>query len=220
MSAQRQARTDAWVPVPAPDPDRLGKRVFDVVGSGALLVLTAPVLAGAAIAIKATSPGPVFFRQARVGRGECHFNVLKLRTMVVDQERVVDLRLIESLARDGVLAKSEDDPRITRVGRFLRRTSIDELPQLWNVFVGDMSLIGPRPLIPFMLEPYPDLRRARSVVRPGITGLWQVSKRSDNTTAIGMADADLEYVARPGFRRDFAILVRTVPAILKGSGAM
>ena len=133
---------------------------------------------------------------------------------------MIDIARIEALARDGVLAKSEDDPRITRAGRFLRRTSIDELPQLWNVLTGDMSLIGPRPLIPFMLAPYPELRRVRCTVRPGLTGLWQVSTRSDNTTALAMADADLEYIATRSLRGDLSILVRTVPAILKGSGAM
>ena len=147
--------------------------------------------------------------------------VVKLRTMVVNHAKVIDIARVEALARDGVLAKSEDDPRITRVGRFLRRTSIDELPQLWNVLAGDMSLIGPRPLIPFMLEPYPELRRDALHRAPRASpGLWQVSTRSDNTTALAMADADLEYIATRSLRGDMSILVRTVPAILKGSGAM
>ena len=162
----------------------------------------------------------MLFRQERVGRDESIFMMIKFRTMIVNQAKVIDLAAVEARAKDGVLTKMEDDPRITRVGKFLRRTSIDELPQLWNVVQGDMSLIGPRPLIPFMLAPYPDLRRARSMVRPGLTGLWQVSIRSDNTTALGMADADLEYVANHNLRSDMKILWRTVPAILKGSGAM
>ena len=140
--------------------------------------------------------------------------------MVVDHSKVVDLVRVEALERQGVLTKSENDPRVTRIGKLLRRTSIDELPQLWNVLRGDMGLVGPRPLLPFMLAPYPELRRARSAVRPGLTGLWQVSKREDNTSALSMSDEDLEYVATRSVAGDFAIIMRTVPAILRGSGAV
>jgi lipopolysaccharide/colanic/teichoic acid biosynthesis glycosyltransferase len=133
---------------------------------------------------------------------------------------VIDLVEVEALEREGVLSKSENDPRVTRVGKWLRRTSIDELPQLWNVFRGDMALVGPRPLLPFMLEPYPDLRRVRCAVRPGLTGLWQVSKREDNTSALSMAREDLEYVATRSVSGDVRIMARTVPAIVRGSGAV
>lgn len=197
-----------------------GKRAIDLIAASAILVLVSPVLLVAAIAIRLTSRGPVLFRQERVGRNESIFMMIKFRTMIVNQAKVIDIAAVEARAREGVLTKMEDDPRITRVGRFLRRTSIDELPQLWNVVQGDMSLIGPRPLVPFMLEPYPELRRVRSMVRPGLTGLWQVSTRSDNTTALGMADADLDYVANHNLRVDMKIVARTVPAIIKGSGAM
>jgi exopolysaccharide production protein ExoY len=220
MNAQREVAADAVVVAPSSLFGDACRRMIDVVGAGLLLVLLSPVLAAAAIAVRITSRGPILFWQERVGKDERIFMVVKLRTMVVNHARVIDIARIEALARDGVLAKSEDDPRITRVGRFLRRTSIDELPQLWNVLTGDMSLIGPRPLIPFMLAPYPELRRVRCTVRPGLTGLWQVSTRSDNTTALAMADADLEYIATRSLRGDLSILVRTVPAILKGSGAM
>ena len=220
MNAQREVAADAVVVAPSSLLGDACRRMIDVAGAGLLLVLFSPVLAAAAIAIWITSRGPVLFWQERVGKGERIFMVVKLRTMVVNHAQVIDIARVEALARDGVLAKSEDDPRITRVGRFLRRTSIDELPQLWNVLTGDMSLIGPRPLIPFMLAPYPELRRVRCTVRPGLTGLWQVSTRSDNTTALAMADADLEYIATRSLRGDLSILARTVPAILKGSGAM
>jgi exopolysaccharide production protein ExoY len=220
MNAQREVAAEAVVVAPSSLLGDAVRRVIDVVGAAVLLVLVSPVLLAAAIAVWVTSRGPVLFWQERVGKDERIFMVVKMRTMVVNHAKVIDIARVEALAKDGVLAKSENDPRITRVGRFLRRTSIDELPQLWNVLTGDMSLIGPRPLIPFMLAPYPELRRVRCMVRPGLTGLWQVSTRSDNTTALAMADADLEYIATRSLRGDLSILVRTVPAILKGSGAM
>jgi len=220
VQTQRQVPVGASSTATAEPPRRAGKRLFDIVASGSLLVVVSPLLAVAALAIRLTSRGPVLFRQERVGAEEQPFAVLKLRTMVVDQERVVDLTQVQALEREGVLTKFEDDPRVTRVGRVLRRTSVDELPQLWNVLVGEMSLVGPRPLLPFMLEPYPALRRARCAVRPGLTGLWQVSQRNDNTTALGMAAADLQYISEPSVRQDALILLRTVPALIKGTGAM
>jgi Sugar transferases involved in lipopolysaccharide synthesis len=196
------------------------KRVTDVVGAGLALVLFSPVLAIAALFVRLTSRGPALFWQERIGKDETIFRVVKFRTMVVDHSKVVDLVRVEALEQQGVLTKLENDPRVTRIGKVLRRTSIDELPQLWNVLRGDMGLVGPRPLLPFMLEPYPELRRARSAVRPGLTGLWQVSKREDNTSAMSMADEDLEYVTTRSVAGDLAIIVRTVPAILRGSGAV
>src|SRR6476660_2038941 len=145
MNAQREVAAEAVVVAPSSLLGDACRRMIDVVGAGLLLLVLSPVLAAAAIAIWITSRGPVLFWQERVGKGERIFMVVKLRTMVVNHAQVIDIARVEALARDGVLAKSEDDPRITRVGRFLRRTSIDELPQLWNVLTGDMSLIGPRP---------------------------------------------------------------------------
>ena len=150
----------------------------------------------------------MFFWQERCGKDETIFRVVKLRTMVVDHAQVIDLVRVEALERQGVLTKSDDDPRVTAVGKFLRRTSIDELPQLWNVLRGDMSLVGPRPLLPFMLEPYPELRAARGVVKPGLTGLWQVSARDDNTNAWSMAREDLEYVATRSVAGDMSIMLQ------------
>jgi lipopolysaccharide/colanic/teichoic acid biosynthesis glycosyltransferase len=196
------------------------RRLVDIVGAGAALVVLSPILLVAAALVRLTSKGPALFWQERYGKDETTFQVVKFRTMVVDQAAVIDLVEVEALEREGVLSKSENDPRVTRVGKWLRRTSIDELPQLWNVFRGDMALVGPRPLLPFMLEPYPDLRRVRCAVRPGLTGLWQVSKREDNTSALSMAREDLEYVATRSVSGDVRIMARTVPAIVRGSGAV
>ena len=196
------------------------RRLIDIVGAGVLLIVFSPILLGAALLVRLTSKGPAFFWQDRYGKNESIFRVVKLRTMVIDQGNVIDLVRVEELERNGVLTKSENDPRVTRIGKFLRRTSIDELPQLWNVLCGDMALVGPRPLLPFMLAPYPELRRVRCAVRPGLTGLWQVSKREDNTSALSMADEDLEYVATRSVLGDVSIMMRTIPAILRGSGAV
>ena len=210
---------------PYPDPtarpvtDAL-QRVIDVIGSAVLLVLVSPMLLGAALVVRITSRGPAFFWQDRYGRDEALFRVVKLRTMVVDQAKVIDLVRVEELERVGVLSKSENDPRVTAVGKFLRRSSIDELPQLWNILRGDMSLVGPRPVPRFMLDIYPDLRRVRCAVRPGLTGLWQVNQRSANTSAMQMADEDLEYIATRSTVGDLRIILRTVPAVIKGSGAI
>lgn len=196
------------------------RRTLDIIGASVALVVLSPVLAVSALLVRLTSKGPALFWQERIGKDEKIFRVVKFRTMVVDHSKVVDLVRVEALEQQGVLTKLDNDPRVTRVGKVFRRTSIDELPQLWNVVRGDMALVGPRPLLPFMLEPYPELRRVRSAVRPGLTGLWQVSKREDNTSALSMADEDLAYVATRSVLGDFAIMMRTVPAILRGSGAM
>lgn len=195
----------------------VAKRTFDLVLSTVALVFAAPVLLIAAIAIKVTSPGPVLFRQVRVGRDGEPINVLKLRTMVVDAEA----RLAELMAQnesDGPLFKMKEDPRITNVGRFLRKLSIDEIPQLWNVVRGDMSLVGPRPALAREVEEWGEELHERLRVRPGITGMWQVSGRSDT----GFAEyqrLDLFYVDNWSILIDLGILLRTVPAVLTGRGA-
>lgn len=195
----------------------VAKRTFDTVLSGIALVLTAPILLVASVAIKVTSPGPVLFRQVRVGRDGEPFYVLKLRTMVVDaEERLAEL--LEQNESDGPLFKMRHDPRITRVGRILRKLSIDELPQLWNVVRGDMSLIGPRPALPREVAEWGDELHERLRVRPGITGMWQVSGRSDS----GFEEyqrLDLFYVDNWSILIDIGILLRTVPAVITGRGA-
>jgi exopolysaccharide biosynthesis polyprenyl glycosylphosphotransferase len=195
------------------------KRVLDVIGSIALIVLFAPVMVATAIAVKVNSKGPIFFHQARAGRRNRSFNLIKFRSMYVDAEqRKADFdRMNES--DDGVMFKIRDDPRVTRVGRVLRRFSIDELPQLFNVLKGDMSLVGPRPLIfseAEALEERWHLRR--SELRPGITGPWQVYGRSQSPFQ-EMVRFDYQYVAGWSLARDVELLLETLPAVLSGRGA-
>lgn len=196
---------------------RSGKRLFDLLGSAALLLVSAPVMLAVALAIKLDDGGPVFFRQVRVGRHGEPIEMLKFRSMVVDAEqRLAELR--QRNESDGVLFKMAEDPRITRVGRFIRRTSLDEFPQFINVLRGEMSLVGPRPALPDEVAQYEPHVRRRLDVRPGITGLWQVSGRSDlpweETVRL-----DLYYVDNWSMVQDFSILARTVRAVVDSSGA-
>jgi exopolysaccharide biosynthesis polyprenyl glycosylphosphotransferase len=187
------------------------KRGLDLVLSGLGLVLSAPVLAVCAVAIKLSDRGPVFFRQQRVGQDGKPFTILKLRTMVVDAEaRLADL--IDKNQRDGVLFKLSDDPRVTKIGRFLRAMSIDELPQLINVARGDMSLVGPRPALPIEVAQFDEELLARQRVRPGITGLWQVEAR-DSTSFQAYQRLDLFYVENWSVSLDLAILLSTVQTV-------
>lgn len=196
---------------------RAGKRAFDLAGAALGIVLLAPVFGLVALAIRVDDGGPVLFRQTRVGRGGAPFSICKFRTMCVDAEqRLADLRTRNDGA--GPLFKLHDDPRVTRVGRFLRRTSLDELPQLWNVLVGTMSLVGPRPALPSEVERYRDFDDRRLLVTPGITGLWQVSGRSDLDWAEGVR-LDQYYVENWSFLHDVVILARTLPSVLRSRGA-
>jgi exopolysaccharide biosynthesis polyprenyl glycosylphosphotransferase len=194
------------------------KRIFDFVVSLVLIILLAPALLITAILVKLTSPGPVLFFQKRLGLNKRRFSICKFRTMVPDAEK--RMNEIEHLNEvSGPVFKIKNDPRITPVGRFLRKTSIDELPQLFNVLKGDMSLVGPRPLPVRDYEGFnEDWQRRRFSVRPGITCLWQVGGRSSIAFEKWMA-LDLEYIDRWSLWLDFQILLRTIPAILKGSGA-
>ena len=195
------------------------KRMLDILGSAALLLLFSPVILATAIAIKLESPGPVLFRQPRAGRGNKSFNLIKFRSMYVDAEqRKAELDALNE-ADDGVMFKIREDPRITKVGHFIRRFSIDELPQLFNVLRGEMSLVGPRPLIfreTAHLEERWHLRRLE--LRPGITGPWQVYGRSDSPFQ-EMVRFDYQYVAGWSLARDIELLLATLPAVLSGRGA-
>jgi len=195
------------------------KRAFDLVGSLTLILFLGPVMVAAAAAVRLSSPGPVFFRQKRWGRAGVQFNCWKFRTMHTGQDRLVDPATVRRLQDQGVLLKLKNDPRVTRVGAFLRQTSIDELPQLFNVLMGDMSLVGPRPLMLHMLEPYPDLCEARGQVRPGITGLWQISAREQNENAQQMAQYDLAYIRDFSLWADLKIMARTPSVVLFRRGA-
>ena len=194
------------------------KRFVDIVGSGVGMVLLSPVFLGIAAAVKFTSPGPVFFTQIRVGRYGRHFRFYKFRSMRQDAEALKANLLAQNESKDGVIFKMKDDPRITRVGKFLRRTSLDELPQLWNVFIGDMSLVGPRPPVPKEVQEYTLEDRKRLDVIPGITCLWQIKGRSD-IPFHEQVRLDKEYIRAPGVWKDLKILLKTIPAIIGGKGA-
>ena len=196
---------------------RTVKRVIDIVGSAVLLIVIAPVMLAIALMIWLTSKGPVLFRQERVGEGGRRFEILKFRTMRVDAE---DHRhAIEDLNEaDGPVFKIRQDPRVTGIGRPLRRWSLDELPQLLNVLRGDMSLVGPRPPLPSEVETYNVWELQRLEAKPGLTCIWQVSGRSevDFRTWVEM---DLEYIATWSLVLDLVLLAKTVPAVLKRDGA-
>ena len=195
----------------------IAKRIFDVTASTCILILSAPVMIAAAVAIKFTSRGPVFFRQTRVGRDGQPFTMLKLRTMVADAEQqLADLADLNEA--DGPLFKIADDPRITRVGRVLRKLSIDELPQLTSVISGQMSLVGPRPALPNEVALWDEATKERLRVLPGLTGLWQVSGRSDASFE-SYKRLDLYYVDNWSLRHDMMICLRTIPVVIGGRGA-
>ncbi len=193
----------------------IAKRTFDIVVASSLLVVTAPVLAAVAIAIKATSRGPVFFRQTRVGRNGEHFTMVKLRSMVADAEaRKAELAALNE--SDGPLFKMSHDPRITTVGRFIRKTSIDELPQLVAVIKGEMSMVGPRPALPSEVAEWDSLTCERLRVLPGLTGLWQVSGRSEWSFE-QYKRLDLYYVDNWSLMHDLLICLRTVGVVISGN---
>lgn len=200
----------------APAVDGLAKRAFDVVVAATLLLLLAPVLLMAALAIVVETRGPVLYRQRRIGRDGVPFRMLKLRSMVEGADTML-IDLADRNESDGLLFKIANDPRVTRVGRIIRRLSIDEVPQLVNVLRGDMSIVGPRPL-PVDPDDFGEHDRRRLAARPGITGPWQVAGRSQ----LGYADMvalDLAYLRECSLATDLRILVRTVPAVLRGAGA-
>jgi exopolysaccharide biosynthesis polyprenyl glycosylphosphotransferase len=193
------------------------KRAFDLAISTTILVLTLPLLMLAGLAIKLTSPGPVFFSQRRIGRDGRPFDIHKLRTMVVDAEDRLD-EVLDLNETSGTLFKIKDDPRITRVGRILRKTSLDELPQLLNVLRGEMSLVGPRPALPREVETWDRSLHNRLRVQPGITGMWQVHGRSGDDHDSTYAQLDLYYVDNWTIVTDLAILARTIPVVLSSKG--
>ncbi len=199
---------------------RIGKRILDLALGVPLLLLAAPFIGIAWASIRLTSPGPGFFYQDRVGRHGRLFPCYKLRSMYVDQDRLIDMDAVQRSEAEGILVKMEDDPRVTRIGQMIRKGSIDELPQLWNVVRGDMSLVGPRPLVPYMVAPYPDLNTLRCLVKPGITGEWQVKARDDNSTLSGMVMHDFRYIENCNFRNDLSLLLMTIPVVLSTKGAL
>jgi exopolysaccharide biosynthesis polyprenyl glycosylphosphotransferase len=196
---------------------RVAKRLFDIVVSGALVILTSPLMLIVAILIKTDNRGPVLFKQERVGIEGNPFGMLKFRSMVVDAERRLS-ELVDRNEGNGVLFKIKDDPRITRVGGILRKYSLDELPQLFNILGGSMSLVGPRPPLPREVEAYEHDVRRRLLVKPGLTGLWQVSGRS-NLSWQDSVRLDLYYVENWSLAGDLVIILRTVRAVFHSTGA-
>lgn len=199
------------------DYQRLVKRVFDLAVGGVLTLLLLPVMGAAALAIKLGSPGPALFRQKRVGENGCLFEMFKLRSMVVGAEEMQD-RVNAFNGEGEVLHKRRDDPRVTRVGRFIRRWSIDELPQLFNVLKGDISMVGPRPELPWLVGEYEPWQRKRFAVPQGITGWWQVNGRSDKVMHLH-TDEDLFYIQNYSLWLDIYILLKTPWVVLRGKGA-
>jgi exopolysaccharide biosynthesis polyprenyl glycosylphosphotransferase len=202
------------------------KRIIDIVGSVLLLCLLAPVFALIALVIKLDSKGPVVFRQMRVGRQGELFTLLKFRSMYVNNNAAIHKEYVTNFISQGrpttdtdSVYKITDDPRVTHVGRVLRKTSLDELPQLWNVLCGEMSLVGPRPPLPYELRCYAVWHHRRILeVKPGITGLWQVTGRS-RTTFDQMVRLDLRYVQQWSIWLDLKILLQTPKAVITGNGA-
>jgi exopolysaccharide biosynthesis polyprenyl glycosylphosphotransferase len=194
------------------------KRVIDFVGSAIALIVLSPLMIGVAILLKFTSEGSIFFRQTRVGLNKRMFNMYKFRTMIPNAEEA-QAELISMNEMSGPVFKIKNDPRLTPIGKFLRRTSIDELPQLFNVLRGDMSLVGPRPMAVRDFEGFnEDWQRLRFSVRPGITCLWQISGRNLVPFQKWM-ELDMQYIEHWTLWLDLKILARTIPAVLKGTGA-
>jgi len=195
----------------------MAKRALDFAIALLSVIVLSPVLLLIAIAIKVDSKGPVFFKQERLGKGTRRFTMIKFRSMYLDGDaRIGELAALNEAT--GPLFKMRRDPRITRVGRLLRRTSLDELPQLFNVLGGTMSIVGPRPPLPRELNGFDDIQRARLRVLPGLTGLWQVSGRSDLPFE-EMVRLDMEYIERRSIVMDLRIIAMTVPSVVLGVGA-
>lgn len=193
------------------------KRTIDFFFSLILLILLSPLMLALAVLVKLDSPGAALFQQARVGEGGRFFIMYKFRSMVADAE-IVQKQLRERDKSRRILHKRADDPRVTHIGRFLRRTSLDELPQLWNVLKGDMSLVGPRPELPWLVEQYEPWQRERLDVPQGLTGWWQINGRSDKPMHLHTED-DLYYIHHYSLWLDFYILIQTAKVVLCGKGA-
>ncbi len=194
------------------------KRLLDIIASGIIIILLSPLFLTIAALIYIESPGAVLFKQTRVGRWGVLFTMWKFRSMYMDAEERKKQLMQQNEMSGGVLFKMKRDPRITKIGRFIRKASIDELPQLWNVFKGDMSLVGPRPPVPAEVDQYSLADRRRLEVIPGITCVWQVSGRSDIPFP-EQVELDVKYIESQSLWTDIKILFQTIPAVLMGKGA-
>lgn len=194
------------------------KRILDISASLAALVILSPLMVAVALLIVLEDRGRIIYRQVRVGKDGRHFYFYKFRSMIDGAERQKERLQASNQSGDGVIFKMQSDPRVTRIGRFIRKYSIDELPQLFNVLAGDMSLVGPRPPLPEEVSLYTIEDRKRLHVLPGITCIWQVSGRSDIPFK-EQVQLDKEYISSQGLWQDFKILLKTIPAVFTGRGA-
>lgn len=196
---------------------RFVKRTFDILASAVALIVLSPLFLFLAIKIKHEDHGPAFYSQERIGKNGKPFKMYKFRSMIVNADQLVE-QLEEQNEVNGAMFKIKDDPRITKVGKWIRKYSLDELPQLWNVLIGDMSLVGPRPPLPIEVEEYTDYDKQRLLVTPGCTGLWQVTKRND-ADFDEMVWLDIIYINNSGILEDFKLIVKTVGVIVRPNGA-
>ena len=194
------------------------KRAFDVTFSAVALVALSPVLLATAAAVKLDSPGPAIFAQDRVGKDGRIFRFYKFRSMVANAEDLRD-SLEELNEKDGPVFKIAEDPRITKVGRFIRKTSLDELPQFWNVLKGDMSIVGPRPALPREVAQYDERQRLRLSVKPGITCYWQTRRNRDSISFDEWVDLDLLYIEKQSALTDLKLIIQTVGVVLTAQGS-
>lgn len=194
------------------------KRSIDITASMAGLLILSPLFLFTAVCIYIEDPGSIFYSQIRVGKNGRHFKFYKFRSMVNNADKMKDQLLEMNESKDGVIFKMKNDPRITKTGRIIRKFSIDELPQLFNVLIGDMSLVGPRPAVPREVVEYTLEERKRLHVIPGITGIWQISGRSDIPFK-EQVQLDLQYIGSQSIWKDIIILLKTIPAVITGKGA-
>lgn len=193
------------------------KRFFDIVASAIGLIMLSPLFLFLIIKIKHEDGGPAFYSQERIGKNGKPFKMYKFRSMVVNADKLLD-QLEDQNEVEGAMFKMKDDPRITKIGHTIRKYSLDELPQLWNVLIGDMSLVGPRPPLPSEVEEYTDYDKQRLIVMPGCTGLWQVTRRSE-ADFDEMVWLDIVYINNSGLFEDFKLIVKTVGVVLHPNGS-
>ena len=193
------------------------KRGFDVLASGLALILLSPLFLVLIILIKREDGGPAFYSQERIGKNEKPFKMWKFRSMIVNADQMVE-QLEEQNEIDGAMFKIKDDPRVTKIGHTIRKYSLDELPQLWNVLKGDMSLVGPRPPLPMEVEDYTPYDKLRLIVTPGCTGLWQVTKRNE-ADFDEMVWLDIVYINHSGILEDLKLIIKTILVMIHPNGA-
>ena len=193
------------------------KRLFDIVASACGLILLSPLFLLLVIKIRSEDGGPAFYSQERIGKNEKPFKMWKFRSMIVDADKMLD-KLEDQNEIDGAMFKIKDDPRVTKIGHVIRKYSLDELPQLWNVLIGDMSLVGPRPPLPSEVAEYTDYDKQRLTVMPGCTGLWQVTKRNE-ADFDEMVWLDIVYINHSGMWEDLKLIIKTVLVMIHPNGA-